>query len=78
VTPVLRAGGVPVHLDVDVTGGARLTLDVGDAGDGVGHDNGDWGGLQLTGCSGSGVSPNALSTSARVEAPDPARRRSPA
>jgi beta-galactosidase GanA len=52
VTPVLRAGGVPVHLDVDVTGGARLTLDVGDAGDGVGHDNGDWGGLQLTGCSG--------------------------
>ena len=52
VTPVMRAGAVPVHLDVDVTGAARLTLDVGDAGDGVGHDNGDWGGLQLTGCTG--------------------------
>lgn len=52
VTPVLRAGAVPVHLDVDVTGGAQLTLNVGDAGDGIGHDNGDWGGLQLTGCTG--------------------------
>jgi len=52
VTPVLRAGAVPFHLDVDVTGGARLTLNVGDAGDGVGHDNGDWAGLELTGCTG--------------------------
>jgi beta-galactosidase GanA len=52
VTPVLRAGAVPVHLAVDVTGGSRLTLDVGDAGDGIGHDNGDWGGLELTGCTG--------------------------
>ena len=33
----------------DVTGAQRLTLNVGDAGDGIGHDNGDWAGAQLDG-----------------------------
>ena len=41
-------GASPVqHLAVDVTGVQTLTLQVGDAGDGIGHDNGDWAGAQL-------------------------------
>jgi hypothetical protein len=51
-TPVLRGGQAAAHLSVDVTGGHTLTLDVGDAGDGVGHDNGDWGGAELFQCTG--------------------------
>jgi NPCBM/NEW2 domain len=35
------------HLAVDVTGVHLLTLQVGDAGDGNGHDNGDWAGAEL-------------------------------
>ncbi|HEX4697885.1 MAG TPA: NPCBM/NEW2 domain-containing protein [Actinomycetes bacterium] len=52
VTPVVPGGQAATHLSVDVTGGHTLTLDVGDAGDGVGHDNGDWGGAELFQCSG--------------------------
>jgi beta-galactosidase GanA len=45
-------GTSPVqHLAVDVTGAQTLTLVVGDAGDGIGHDNGDWAGAELH-CSG--------------------------
>jgi beta-galactosidase GanA len=55
VTFTVLADGVPVattgtltgtsavtHLNADITGAQTLTLQVGDAGDGVGHDNGDW------------------------------------
>ncbi|HEY1569212.1 MAG TPA: NPCBM/NEW2 domain-containing protein, partial [Solirubrobacteraceae bacterium] len=46
-TGVMRGGQPAQHLTADVTGVSQLTLDVGDAGDGVGHDNGDWGDAQL-------------------------------
>src|SRR5262249_1929176 len=55
VTFTVLADGVPVagtgtitgtspvqHLTADITGAQTLTLQVGDAGDGAGHDNGDW------------------------------------
>jgi hypothetical protein len=46
-TGVMRGGQPAQHLTANVTGVSRLTLDVGDAGDGIGHDNGDWAGAQL-------------------------------
>ena len=46
-TGVMRGGQPAQHLSADVTGVSQLTLDVGDAGDGVGHDNGDWGDAEL-------------------------------
>ncbi|MFZ1996936.1 MAG: NPCBM/NEW2 domain-containing protein, partial [Solirubrobacteraceae bacterium] len=50
-TGVMRGGQPAQHLSANVTGVSQLTLDVGDAGDGVGHDNADWGGAELM-CSG--------------------------
>lgn len=60
VTFTVLADGVPVastgvmtgtsavqHLSADVTGVQQLTLQVGDAGDGNGHDNADWAGARL-------------------------------
>ena len=47
-TGVMRGGQPAQHLSADVTGVSQLTLDVGDAGDGIGHDNGDWGNAELT------------------------------
>jgi beta-galactosidase GanA len=46
-TGVMRGGQPAQHLTADVTGVSQLTLDVGDAGDGIGHDNGDWGDAEL-------------------------------
>ncbi len=46
-TGVMRGGDPPQQMSADVTGVSTLTLVVGDAGDGVGHDNGDWGGAQV-------------------------------
>ncbi len=46
-TGVMRGGQPAQHLTANVTGVKQLTLDVGDAGDGIGHDNGDWAGAQL-------------------------------
>jgi beta-galactosidase GanA len=46
-TGVMRGGQPAQHLSADITGVSQLTLDVGDAGDGIGHDNGDWGDAQL-------------------------------
>jgi hypothetical protein len=46
-TGVLRGGNPPQHLTADVTGAHVLTLNVGDAGDGNGHDNADWAGTGL-------------------------------
>jgi beta-galactosidase GanA len=50
-TGVMRGGQPAQHLSADVTGVSQLTLNVGDAGDGIGHDNGDWGNAELM-CSG--------------------------
>ena len=46
-TGVMRGGQPAQHLTANVTGVSQLTLDVGDAGDGIGHDNGDWGDAKL-------------------------------
>ncbi len=46
-TGVLRGGDPPQHLVSNVTGAQTLTLNVGDGGDGNGHDNADWGGAEL-------------------------------
>ncbi len=46
-TGVMRGGQPPQHLTADIAGVKQLTLNVGDAGDGNGHDNADWGGAQL-------------------------------
>ncbi|HEU5008467.1 MAG TPA: beta-galactosidase [Jatrophihabitantaceae bacterium] len=46
-TGTMRGGDAPQHLDADLTGVQTLTLEVGDAGDGNGHDNADWGGAQV-------------------------------
>jgi len=46
-TLVLRGGAPAQHLSVDVTGVHQLTLNVGDGGDGNGHDNADWAGTEL-------------------------------
>ncbi|MBW7866081.1 MAG: NPCBM/NEW2 domain-containing protein [Candidatus Hydrogenedentes bacterium] len=39
---VLKGGNAPVTLDLDVSGLRRLTLIMGDAGDGISYDNVDW------------------------------------
>jgi hypothetical protein len=46
-TGVLRGGNSAQHLTADVTGAHLMTLNVGDAGDGNGHDNADWAGAEL-------------------------------
>ncbi len=46
-TGVMRGGQAAQHLTANVTGVSQLTLNVGDAGDGNGHDNGDWAGAEL-------------------------------
>jgi NPCBM/NEW2 domain-containing protein/beta-galactosidase-like protein/alpha-galactosidase-like protein len=46
-TGVMRGGQPAQHLSANVSGVSQLTLNVGDAGDGNGHDNGDWGGAEL-------------------------------
>lgn len=46
-TGVIRGGQPAQHLTADITGAKQLELDVGDAGDGNGHDNVDWGNAEL-------------------------------
>ncbi|MFU8854979.1 beta-galactosidase [Micromonospora sp. SL1-18] len=46
-TGVMTGTAAAKHLTADVTGVQQLTLQVGDAGDGNGHDNADWAGAQL-------------------------------
>ena len=43
----MRGGQPAQYLTANVSGAHQLTLDVGDAGDGIGHDNGDWGDAEL-------------------------------
>ncbi|MBM0232814.1 NPCBM/NEW2 domain-containing protein, partial [Micromonospora sp. STR1_7] len=47
-TGVLTGSGGAEPLSVDVTGGQRLELRLGDGGDGVGNDHGDWAAARLT------------------------------
>ena len=49
-TGVMKGGEPEQLLTANVTGTSQLTLDVGDAGDGIGHDNGDWADAKFTGC----------------------------
>jgi len=49
-TGTVRGGQPAQLLTVPVTGVSQLTLEVGDAGDGIGHDNGDWADAEFTGC----------------------------
>ena len=46
-TGVMRGGQPAQFLTANITGVSQLTLNVGDAGDGIGHDNGDWGDAEL-------------------------------
>jgi endo-alpha-N-acetylgalactosaminidase len=46
-TGVMRGGQPAQLLTANITGVSQLILNVGDAGDGIGHDNGDWGDAEL-------------------------------
>jgi hypothetical protein len=46
-TGTMTGGQAAQHLSADLTGAQTLSLLVGDAGDGIGHDNGDWGDAQI-------------------------------
>ena len=46
-TGVLHGGDPPKLVSADLTGARRLTLIVGDAGDGITHDHADWAGALL-------------------------------
>ena len=46
-TGVMRGGQPAQHLSADISGVSQLTLNVGDAGDGNGHDNADWANAEL-------------------------------
>jgi beta-galactosidase GanA len=50
-TGVMKGGQPGQLLTADVSGASQLTLNVGDGGDGIGHDNADWGEARFTGCS---------------------------
>ncbi|GAB3542296.1 endo-alpha-N-acetylgalactosaminidase family protein [Arthrobacter tecti] len=46
-TPVMRPDSQTIELDVDLTGARYVNLIVGNAGDGVGNDHGDWADAQF-------------------------------
>ena len=47
-TGVMTGGQPAQHLTASISGATTLTLNVGDAGDGIGHDNADWADAQLS------------------------------
>jgi alpha-galactosidase len=47
-TDVMRGGGVPAVVEVDLQGARQLMLVVEDAGDGIDNDHADWAGIMLT------------------------------
>ncbi|MFC8094569.1 NPCBM/NEW2 domain-containing protein [Streptomyces sp. NPDC057301] len=47
-TGIIRGGDAAQHLSADITGADKLTLIVGNAGDGNGNDHGDWAGVEMT------------------------------
>ncbi|RZS31206.1 alpha-glucosidase (family GH31 glycosyl hydrolase) [Herbihabitans rhizosphaerae] len=48
VSPVLTGNSATATVDVDVTGGKTMDLHIGDGGNGVGSDHGDWAEAKLT------------------------------
>ena len=46
-TPTIATTAVPIAINVNITGVKVLTLTAGDAGNGNGHDNADWGDAQI-------------------------------
>lgn len=66
-TGVLHGGDEPHLLSVDLTGARRLSLLVGDAGDGFFNDHADWAGAMLTLVPGTTARPAA--TAASIEPP---------
>lgn len=46
-TPTIAGTNPPRDIQVDITGVKRLTLTVGDGGNGNGHDNADWGNAEI-------------------------------
>jgi hypothetical protein len=46
-TGVMRGAQPAQYLTTNIAGHSQLTPDVGDAGDGIGHDNADWGDAEL-------------------------------
>jgi alpha-galactosidase len=77
-TPVLRGGGAPVRLDVDLRGAKMLELRVGDGGDGITNDHADWAGAAIYLDPGakerprSGFLPSQSAPRLRIPPPDPA------
>jgi alpha-galactosidase len=62
-TAVMRGGDPAQLLSVDVTGARRLTLTVGDGGDGITNDHADWSGAVLV------LTPNARARPVAVVTP---------
>ena len=68
-TGVMHGGDDPRLLSVDLTSARRLTLLVGDAGDGIFNDHADWAGAMLTLVPGATARP--VATSGSIEPPPP-------
>lgn len=70
-TKILRAGDAPVPISVNLTGAKHLTLVVGDGGDGIDSDHGDWAGALLTLAPGAADKPVTMADTVAEEPPMP-------
>ncbi|BDI30415.1 alpha-galactosidase [Capsulimonas corticalis] len=70
-TEVMRGGGAPIHLTCALTGAQKLTLIVGDGGDGITFDHADWAGALLTLKPGAAHKPVLLADTVGNDAPPP-------
>jgi alpha-galactosidase len=68
-TGVMHGGDEPRLLSVDLTGARRLSLLVGDAGDGIYDDHADWAGALLTLAPGAAARPQAVAFQAEPPPP---------
>jgi alpha-galactosidase len=68
-TGVMHGGDPPQLLAFDLTGARRMSLIVGDAGDGFVNDHADWAGAMLTLAPGAAVRPVAIATPAEPPPP---------
>jgi len=59
-TKILRGGGHPQPITVDLTGAKKLLLKVGDAGDGTADDSADWADASITLAPGAAQQPKIL------------------
>ncbi len=60
-TGVLHGGDAPQLISVDLTGARNMELKVGDGGDGIDSDHGDWAGAEITLADGATARPEAFS-----------------